>query len=126
MGSLQCKVIDPQSRRAAASTTDRVASHVSPNVGGEDPGALTAYDIVQRLGGRARVAEHCDAAVNTVCGWYLSGLPASRVSTLHDLAQAMEQHDLTFEALHRAAARPPRPKAPAGFGPSRIRSIARD
>lgn len=125
IGSLQTKVMASHRGEAPTSAPASTASAGSSNARNRDADPLTAYDIVQRLGGRARVAQHCGAAVNTVCGWYLSNIPASRVAELYDLACALGQHDLTFEVLHRAAARPPRPKAPAGSGPSRTRSNAR-
>ena len=81
--------------------------------------ALTAYEIVRLLGGKRRVSEHCQVAGCTVAHWYLVGLPASRVPQLYALAQADGLAEISFAALHAAAARPARPKRPDGTGTAR-------
>lgn len=66
-------------------------------------GPLTAYDIVQRLGGVHRVARECEVAVSTVGQWYRLGIPALRAMRVYEIAQADGAAEITLAAIMHSA-----------------------
>ena len=121
MASLQTEVTAAHCSPARTVSAASYTADASAQPEGDQSEAVTAYEIVQRLGGRARIAQCLGIGANTVSAWNVAGIPAIRVPQLFEIAQRDGLADLSYSVLHRAAARPPRPKAPAGSGPIRSR-----